>query len=130
MSLEADVRAWLEYAKADRRSARNAMAAADYRDVAFHCQQAVEKLLKAAIVRQTGQRPPYLHNLWRLWQSTSGGVCPPDVEEALATLNPHYFLSRYPGIDIEYDQESADELVGRMERVWQWLTKTMNLLEE
>jgi len=43
---EADVRAWLDYAEADRRSARNAMAAADYRDVAFHYQQAVEKLLK------------------------------------------------------------------------------------
>lgn len=39
MNPEADVRAWLDYAEADRRSARNAMAAADYRDVAFHCQQ-------------------------------------------------------------------------------------------
>ena len=49
MNLDTDVRAWLEYAEADRRSARNAMAAADYRDVAFHCQQAVEKALKAVI---------------------------------------------------------------------------------
>jgi len=48
---ETDVRAWLEYAEADRRSAYNAMRADDYRDVAFHCQQAVEKLLKAVIVQ-------------------------------------------------------------------------------
>ncbi len=127
MSRETDVRAWLEYAEADRRSAYNAMRAADYRDVAFHCQQAVEKLLKAVIVRQTGCRPPYLHNLWRLWQHISSITCPQDVQEALAALNPHYFLSRYPGVGIEYDLTAAQELVERMERIWQWLTMTVNL---
>lgn len=108
MSRETDVRAWLKYAGADRRSAYNAMAAADYRDVAFHCQ----------------------HNLWRLWQRISGVACPQDVQEALAALNPHYFLSRYPGLGIEYDLTAAQELVERMERVWQWLTRTANLLGE
>ena len=97
MNPEADVRAWLDYAEADRHSARNAMAAADYRDVAFHCQQAIEKLLKAVIVWQTEQRPLYSHNFWKLWQHISGLTCPPDIQEALAALNPHYFLSRYPG---------------------------------
>jgi HEPN domain-containing protein len=130
VSREADVRAWMEYAEADRRSARNAMAAADYRDVAFHCQQAVEKLLKAIIVQQTGQRLLYSHNFWKLWQHISGVTCPPDVQEALAALNPHYFLSRYPGVDVEYDLRAAQEIMGRMERVWQWLTETVNLPEE
>jgi HEPN domain-containing protein len=130
VSREADARAWLEYAEADRRSARNAMAAADYRDVAFHCQQAVEKLLKAVIVQQTGQRPLYSHNLWKLWQHISGVACPPDVQAAMAALNPHYFLSRYPGMGVEYDLEAAKELVERMERIWQWLTRTVNLSAE
>jgi HEPN domain-containing protein len=124
---EIDVRAWLEYAEADRRSAYNAMRADDYRDVAFHCQQAVEKLLKAAIVRQTRQRPPYEHNFWKLWQHISDITCPPDIQEALASINPHYFLSRYPGIGIQYDLEVAHEMIERMEQVWQWLTESMNL---
>ena len=34
MSREVDAPVWMEYAEADRRSVRNAMAAADYRDVA------------------------------------------------------------------------------------------------
>ena len=127
MSQEVDVRAWLEYAEADRRSAYNAMRADDYRDVAFHCQQVVEKLLKAVIVRQTGRRPPYEHNLWKLWQCISGIACPSDVQEALAALNPHYFLTRYPGVDVEYDLTAAQEVMERMERVWQWLTKTVSL---
>jgi HEPN domain-containing protein len=130
VSRETDVSAWLEYAEADRRSAHNAMQAADYRDVAFHCQQAVEKLLKAVIVQQTGQRPLYAHNLWRLWQSISGIALPPHIEEALAALNPHYFLSRYPIMEVEYDLAAAQEVLERMERVWQWLTGTMNLSAE
>jgi hypothetical protein len=58
MNRKTDVREWLKYAEADRRSAYNAMRADDYRDVALHCQQIVEKLLKAVIVQQTHQRPP------------------------------------------------------------------------
>ena len=103
------------------------MRADDYQDAAFHCQQAVEKLLKSIIVSQTGRRPPYLHNLWRLWQHVAGITCPPDVEEALAALNPHYFLSRYPVVVIEYDLTAAQELLERLERIWQWLTRTVNL---
>lgn len=130
MSREADVQAWLEFAEADRRSAHNAMDAADYRDVAFHCQQAVEKLLKTVIVQQTGQRPPYSHNYWKLWQHISGISCPPDIQEALAALAPHYFLSRYPVIEIEYDLVAAQEILERMEYIWVWLTGNANLLAE
>ncbi len=130
MNRETDVGAWLEYAEADRRSAHHAMQAADYRDVAFHCQQAIEKLLKAVIVRQTGQRPLYAHNLWRLWQVISGVALPPDIEEALAAINPHYFLSRYPIMEVEYDLAAAQEVLGRMERVWQWFMETVNLSAE
>ena len=48
----------------------------------------------------------------------------------MAALNPHYFLSRYPGMGVEYDLEAAKELVERMERIWQWLTRTVNLSAE
>jgi HEPN domain-containing protein len=65
-----------------------------------------------------------------LWQHISGITCPPDIQEALAALNPHYFLSRYPGMDIEYDLEAAQEILERMERVWKWLTETANLSTE
>jgi HEPN domain-containing protein len=130
VSPETDTQAWLEYAEADRRSAYNAMRAADYRDVTFHCQQAVEKLLKAVIVQQTGDRPPYEHNLWKLWQHISGIACPSDIQVAMAALNPHYFLSRYPGVGVEYDLTAAQELMERMERIRQWLTRTANLPSE
>lgn len=127
MNRETDVQAWLEYAEADRLSVQNAMEADDYRDVAFHCQQVAEKLLKALIVRYARRRPPHSHNLWRLWRHISDMACPADVREALATLSPHYTLSRYPGVDVEYDQMIARKMMERMERVWRWFTQTLSL---
>jgi len=84
---EKDVREWVEYAEADRLSARNAFNAADYRDAAFHCQQAIEKLLKAAIVAQTGRRPPYAHNLWKLAQAVEGLTIPTEIADKMASIN-------------------------------------------
>lgn len=124
MNRETDVRAWMEYAEADRRSARNAMAAADYRDVAFHCQQAVEKALKAVIVYHTGQRPPYVHNLRQLLGQVLDLAPTSAVVEAVLGLNPHYRATRYPGVADDlgfYVVQNAERLLEQMEQVWQWI---------
>jgi HEPN domain-containing protein len=63
VSSEEDVREWMAYAERDRRAARHLLESGDYEAYVLHCQQAVEKLLKAGIVSQTGERPPYWHNL-------------------------------------------------------------------
>jgi len=122
---ETDVRAWLEYAEADRRSARNAMAAADYRDAAFHCQQAVEKALKALIVHHTRERPPYVHNLRELLSLLSDFSPPAFVIEAVLAINPHYRATRYPGVaddDMDfYVVPNAERLVEQMEQVLGWV---------
>lgn len=127
---EEDPRAWLNFAEADRLSARNALNAADYRDAAFHCQQAIEKVLKAAIVAQTGQRPPYIHNLWILANAIKGLVVPDEMRDAMARINVHYITTHYPISMLmeEYmDKESAIELYELMERVYQWLMAELNL---
>jgi HEPN domain-containing protein len=121
---EADVGAWLDYAGADRRSAHNAMQAADYRDVAFHCQQAVEKAFKALIVYQTAERPPYIHNLRELLSLLSDFAAPTSIVEAVLLLNPHYRATRYPGVvgDLDYyEVESANRLLEQMELVLKWV---------
>jgi len=121
---EADVRAWLEYAEADRRSAYNAMGAEDYRDVAFHCQQAVEKALKALIVHRTQQCPPYVHNL-RQWLNHVLDLAPPLVlVEAVLKINLHYRATRYPGVadDLSfYVVQNAEDLLAQMEQVFRWI---------
>ncbi len=120
MSREADVGAWLGYAEADGRSAHHAMQAADYRDVAFHCQQAAEKALKALMVYHTLERPPYIHNLRELLSLLSDFAPPSPIVEAILAINPHYRATRYPGVadDLHfYGVENAERLLEQMELV-------------
>lgn len=124
MNRETDVQEWLKYAEADRRSAYNAMQTDDYRDVAFHCQQAVEKALKALIVHRTHERPPYVHNLRELLSLVSDSTLPAPVIEAVLMINPHYRATRYPGVadDLDfYVAHNAERLLEQMEQVVRWV---------
>ncbi len=128
MNRETDVGAWLEFAEADRRSAHNAMQAADYRDVAFHCQQAAEKALKALIVYQTAERPPYIHNLRELLSLLADFAPPSLVVEAILVLNPHYRATRYPGVADDlafYGVENGERLLEQMDLVSTWVLEQM-----
>jgi HEPN domain-containing protein len=67
-----------------------------YLYVAFMCQQATEKILKACFVKQHAATPPYTHNLLRLIRELSfkdeiGNEMMATIEE----LNSYYIESRY-----------------------------------
>lgn len=64
--------------------------------VAFHCQQAVEKSLKAAL-EYDGRDVPRKHDLLMLKDSLSDFILL-DNEEILEALNSLYTESRYPGM--------------------------------
>lgn len=126
---EEEPRAWLDFAEADRRSARNVLNAADYRDAAFHCQQAIEKVLKVAIVVQTGQRPPYIHDLRTLLHQVQGITISEGMARFVSDADAYYVGTRYPGIvDPEaYCEENIVPLVERMEEFFQWFSATLGL---
>lgn len=127
---ETDVREWLAYAKADRQAANALFEVRLYSACAFHCQQAVEKLLKAAIVAQMGKRPPYEHNLWTLRQQLALDL-PEGIERQLAAISPHYITSRYPvGVEVGYDETSAKRLLAHVESVFRWFTSQLNWNDE
>ena len=92
--------------------------------MAFHCQQAAEKTLKALIAHHTAERPPYIHNLRELLSLLSDFAPPSSVVEAILALNPHYRATRYPGVvdDLDYyEVESAKRLLEQMELVSKWV---------
>ncbi|MGQ0604767.1 MAG: HEPN domain-containing protein [Anaerolineales bacterium] len=70
MSREKDPREWLHYAENDQRAAKALIEAEIYEHCVFHCQQAVEKLLKAIIVKQTGDRPPAFMTCGPCWSGS------------------------------------------------------------
>jgi len=87
---------WISLAKYDLATAHDMLKAKRYLYVAFMCQQAIEKILKACYVKQHKSTPPYTHNLLRLVKELNfkNEMC----EEMIATieqLNSYYIESRY-----------------------------------
>lgn len=87
---------WLSLAQYDLATAHDMSKAKRYLYVAFMCQQAIEKILKACYVKQHTSTPPYTHNLLRLIKELSfkdemGDEMMATIEE----LNSYYIESRY-----------------------------------
>jgi len=87
---------WLSLAEYDLTTADAMLQAGRLLYVGFMCQQAVEKILKAAYVKHHGTTPPYTHNLLRLaaqlsWKEEADARTLATME----TLNSYYIESRY-----------------------------------
>jgi len=87
---------WLSLAEYDLGTAHDMSKAMRHLYVAFMCQQAIEKILKACYVKQHTSTPPYTHNLLRLikelnFREEMGDEMMAAVEE----LNSYYIESRY-----------------------------------
>jgi HEPN domain-containing protein len=63
MSQEETIKFWLRSALDDLKTAKAMLSARRYNYAMFMCQQALEELLKAAIVYETSSPAPFLHDL-------------------------------------------------------------------
>jgi len=122
LSDEADVANWIKYAQSDRRAAQSLFASGDYSVCAEMCQHMLEKILKALIVFQTGERPPYEHNLKRLADMVTGIAIPSRIVDILLNVSPHYRFARYPGFgDLSlYTAEYTRNLLDEAEEAYGW----------
>lgn len=120
MRLSDLVNEWLHKARQDIDSAKflSNMKPLPKDIIGFHCQQAVEKCLKAYLVFHDIE-PPRSHDLLYLKTKCKsiGGI--PELDDTiLSRLNPYAVEQRYPGeIDIDErellsDLENSEELVG------------------
>ena len=129
MSREDNPQEWLRLAENDRRVARLLLADGEYDTCAFHCQQAVEKLLKAIIVKQTGQAPPYIHDLRPLFRLADTAGADENVAVAINGLNVYYAATRYPMDTVDADafiKPLAESAVKQTEMVFTWFFPKVN----
>ncbi|HLB47196.1 MAG: HEPN domain-containing protein [Chloroflexota bacterium] len=129
MSRESDPKEWRRFAEIDRRAARHLLDAGDYDSCAFHCQQAVEKFLKAIIVQQTGERPPHVHDLLTLLRKVSGIETDEETERFIGSIDTYYVGTRYPLEVVDpgiFDKPLAQSAVDKMERIFQWFSTRFN----
>ncbi len=93
--MDITVQKWLERVAYDLATAHSLHKNGHYLYVAFLCQQAVEKALKAYLCHQQIP-PPFVHNLLRLAETAS--LLPQlsaVFQTLLANLNPFYIKARY-----------------------------------
>ena len=115
---------WLTYAEVDLRIAR--MCAADVTmplwPIGFHCQQAVEKCLKAALVLQ-GVTPEKTHRLGDLAKELQAvGVALPIAVAELLLLTPFGIDEKYPRVKPgKVAAGDAAVLIGMAQASLDWL---------
>ena len=115
----ADTASWLRKASNDLRYAGIDLAAqpAAPEDAVFHCQQAVEKALKAFLVWSDVPFPKS-HDLGR-WGNQAAQLDPSleELVDRIVDLSKYAWMFRYPGDPIEPSSDEAREVLARAEAV-------------
>ena len=122
------IQEWLEISEYDLNTAQAMFEAKRYLYVAFMCQQAVEKILKAVYIHQKNGLPPRTHNLLYIVD-----ILKLDIDEkkkaSLARLNQFYLESRYPGDRVKLaravDFKTAKSLLKDTKEIWECLKQKL-----
>jgi HEPN domain-containing protein len=97
-----------------------------YLYVAFMCQQAIEKILKACYVRRLASTPLYTHNLLRLIKElTFKGKMGDEMMGAVEELNSYYYRVSvhrgYRRVDKATHRGKSDKYIGINRGNFQWI---------
>lgn len=116
---------WAGRAEYDLETAKVMLDAARYLYVAYMCQQAIEKLLKALIAQQNKENLP-IRNLNRLAEIAEiRDDLSPGQFDFLAELTPYCIEARYGDYKQSLleiiNKEKAIEVYDKTEEIFQWL---------
>lgn len=117
-----ETKLWMEKANYDLETAEAMLKSARYLYVAFACQQAIEKYLKAIIQEKTGKHPPFIHNLPALAKEAAI-IFSDGQQEFLMLLTQYYLNTRY----IDFKQKLSQEM--NREKAQTCLQKTGEIIE-
>ena len=111
--MEKGISNWLRFAEADMTSAEALHSAGQQLYALFHLQQAVEKTLKALLLKQTRDEPARIHSLRKLAERC-GLALTLDQALLLENLSEYYIESRYPG---DWQEESSEVMAKEVARL-------------
>ena len=115
---------WAGQAQYDLDTARAMQKSGRYLYVLFCCQQAVEKMLKAVIARNTSEAPPRVHQLVRLAEVAVLSLSE-EQQEFLRDLSAYYIQTRYPeeipALASKVTKQQARRVILKVEETIAWL---------
>ena len=129
MTLEESIKFWLNSCLDDFNTAKAMLAANRYNYAIFMCQQSLEELLKAIIMIQTKDHPPYIHDLIMLSKKIDLQI-PEDIHKILRNINPHYIVARYKPQRFDpkvYNKAAAEETIKATEETIKWFAEKLDL---
>lgn len=126
--MQKTIQEWMEISEYDLKTAEAMLTTGRYLYVAFMCQQAIEKILKAFYVQQKNELPPRTHNLLYVVD-----LLEMDMKEEdkvwLSQLNQFYVESRYPDERAELakavDKNKARQILEKTKGVWKCLRQKL-----
>jgi len=111
---------WIRYAEADLELATSASPPSGfYEPLCFHAQQAVEKALKAILVKH-GIEFPYTHNVQRLLDLLPAELTRTELVDRAGRVTAYAVSARYPSIDEPVTEEEYREALKISGAVVEW----------
>ncbi len=122
-----EVSLWIDQASKDLEVAQKNMILQEYHVVAFYCQQAVEKALKALFIHIKKESSGATHSLIYLASSVS---VPERFFDFLRGLAPEFIASRYPDASDEvpyklYSENMVRVYLDRSDELLKWISSQM-----
>jgi HEPN domain-containing protein len=118
-------REWLNRAQSDLLLAKTKKKGIYLEDLCFHAQQAVEKAIKALLIKE-GVEFPYVHDIAELLTllEKTGQRLPKTIREG-EKLTRFAVFTRYPGIAQMISQKEYDEAMKVAEEVILWVKEQL-----
>lgn len=117
-----EAKKWLEKAKEDLNTAKFLEKNDKLNHAAFLYQQAVEKGLKAVLIKK-GKGSPHTHDCFVLSKKAKA---PSKIIRKADRLSPYYFRTRYPDTAlVSIDKEDIESLRKAVKEVFKWIRKEL-----
>jgi HEPN domain-containing protein len=122
MDVNIQILYWTKGAKEDFAAAQSLLEKGHLRHCLFMAHLALEKILKAHVVRQTQNIPPKIHNLIRLSQIANLKL-QPDQEQFLREFGLYQLEGRYPDTEqIPFDSSFTKQEILKAGEMLKWLS--------
>lgn len=117
---------WIDSAKYDFETGKALLRSKKYPYALFFGHLAIEKLLKALIVKNTGEHAPYSHSLLMLARK-SGLDIPESMLDQFAEFMEFHTEARYPDVKMDFYERCTSEFAHakfkEVKEVYKWLLK-------
>lgn len=124
------IKYWLDSAVYDLDTGKSLLESKRFPYALFFAHLALEKTLKAIIVKSTKEHAPFTHSLTFL-ASMSKIDIPESIFDKLAEYTEFHLESRYPDEKKDFykkcTEEFAHQKFGEMEEIYQWLIRKFEI---